>query len=100
MTRYAARSFADPPSALPQAALGALRKTDIFLEHDLLITLHPGHAVMSYSTVKPCKGVKPLQKAWSLGEIWTILGAFGIEARLEGRACVSDLSWKRTQHLP
>ena len=40
-----------PPTALPPAALGALRKTDIFLERDLLITLHPGHAVMSYSTI-------------------------------------------------
>lgn len=71
-----------------------MRKTDVFLEHDSLITSHSGHAMMSCSAAKPCKGVKPPQEAWSLGEMWSILGTFGGEARLEGRACVSGLSWK------
>lgn len=65
-------------------------KKDIFLEHGPLITSYSEHAVMSDSTLKPCKGMKPPQEAWgSRGDVVNSK-SFGGEVRLEVRAYISD----------
>lgn len=77
--------------ALPQAALGGpVRKKDIFLEHGPLITSHSGHAVMSDSTLKPCKGVKPPPGSLGVQGRCGHFESFGGEVGLEGRVCISD----------
>jgi hypothetical protein len=38
---------------------GPARNKDTFLAHGPFVTSHSGHAVMSGSTLKTCKGTKP-----------------------------------------
>lgn len=49
------------------------------------VTSHSGYAVMSGSTLKPCKGMKPGR----LGAIWMIPGV-SEKASFEGKGCIFD----------
>ena len=56
---------------------GPVGKKDIFLDRGPFITSHSGHAVMSDSTLKPCRGMQPPQEAWASWGGAVHSGSFG-----------------------